>query len=442
MLYPRGTASHNKLFRSATANLPPWSATMCFLLLCASAIQSASAQAAEAAPLSTNEAEAIAVADEPGFLTLAERAAAIMEQSVAAGQLPDPQIGFGLQNYPIQRGGFTTEGMSQAVIGLRQAFPRGDTRKLKTRQLESLSSGLTADAKNRVRQVVLATRRAWLGVYYWEFSRKLVFDSHAYFSDLLTITRSLYAVGSRDRQDVLRAEIELSRLDDRLIEIDRQIKDHRARLAQWIGDTHAARPLDTDLPGWNHVPNLADLVMQLDSHPALLAADAQIAASQSGVALANERYKPAWGLEAKLGLRGGELVNGTPRSDFASLMLTFDLPLFHKNRQDKILASARHQKQSSLAAKTKLARSLRQELESEYALWTELSRRISVYQERIVPQSAELSAAALAAYQTDAADFADVMRAYIHELDTRIEQTKLQTDRLRSYAVIAALGGF
>ncbi|MCZ6912029.1 MAG: TolC family protein, partial [Proteobacteria bacterium] len=164
--------------------------------------------------------------------------------------------------------------------------------------------------------------------------------------------------------------------------------------------------------------------------------------SQSGVALANERYKPAWGLEAKLGLRGGELVNGTPRSDFASLMLTFDLPLFHKNRQDKTLASARHQKQSSLAAKTKLARSLRQQLKSEYARWTELSRRISVYQERIVPQSAELSAAALAAYQTDAADFADVMRAYIHELDTRIEQTKLQTDRLRSYAVIAALGGF
>jgi outer membrane protein TolC len=147
-------------------------------------------------------------------------------------------------------------------------------------------------------------------------------------------------------------------------------------------------------------------------------------------------------LEAKLGLRGGELPNGTSRSDFATLMLTVDLPLFHKNRQDRVLASARHLKQSSLAAKTKLARALRQELESEYAHWTELSLRIGIYQERIVPQSAELSAAALAAYQADVADFADLMRAYIHELDTRIEQTKLQTDRLRSYALIAALGGF
>jgi outer membrane protein TolC len=415
---------------------------MYFLLLFAAVFHSVSTRAAEPVPLGTDEAELIALANEPGFLALTESAAAIMEQSVAAGQLPDPQIGLGLQNYPIQRGGFTTENMSQAVIGLRQAFPRGDTLKLKTRQLESLSSGLTADAANRLRQVVLATRSAWLNVYYWEHSKKLVLDSHAYFSDLLRITRSLYTVGTRDQQDVLRAEIELSRLDDRLIEIDRQIQDQRARLAQWVGKEHAARPLETRLPRWRELPSLADLAARLETHPATLAADARIAARDTGIGLANERYKPAWGLEAKLGLRGGELSNGNARADFATLMLTFDLPIFHKNRQDRTLASARHQKRSSLAVKTKLLRSLRQELESEYALWTELSRRIGVYRDRIVPQSAELSAAALAAYQTDAADFADVMRAYVHELDMRIEQIKLQTDRLRSYAAIAALGGF
>ena len=37
---------------------------------------------------------------------------------------------------------------------------------------------------------------------------------------LVTITRSLYAVGRRNQQDVLRAELELTRIDDRLIEID------------------------------------------------------------------------------------------------------------------------------------------------------------------------------------------------------------------------------
>jgi len=442
MQHPQGTASHYNYFWSVTDKLTAWPATVCFLLLGVLASHVPDARAAAAVPLSSNEAELIALADEPGFEALTENAAAIMQQSVAAGQLPDPMLGVGLQNFPIQSGGFTTEGMTQAVIGLRQSFPRGNTRKLKTSQLESLSSGVTADAENRTRQVVLATRQAWLGVYYWEQSKKLVLDSRAYFSDLLAITRSLYAVGSRNRQDVLRAEIELSRLDNRLVEIDRQITDQRARLAQWVGDTHAARPLDTDLPGWREVPDLPDLVAQLETHPAMLAADSRIAARQSGIGLANASYKPAWGLEAKLGLRGGELANGTSRSDFATLMLTLDLPLFHKNRQDRVLASARHLKQSSLAAKTKLARALRQELESEYAHWTELSLRIGIYQERIVPQSAELSAAALAAYQADVADFADLMRAYIHELDTRIEQTKLQTDRLRSYALIAALGGF
>ena len=45
------------------------------------------------------------------------------------------------------------------------------------------------------------------------------------------------------------------------------------------------------------------------------------------------------------------------------------------------------------------------------------------------------------AYQSDAGDFADVMRAYIDHLNTRIEHIRLNVDRAQAYAVLANLGG-
>ena len=75
-------------------------------------------------PLTIAEAEDLAVAAEPGLDALLARADAMQEQAVAAGQLPDPMLRVGLANYPIQSGGFSTEGMTQAQLGVRQVFPR------------------------------------------------------------------------------------------------------------------------------------------------------------------------------------------------------------------------------------------------------------------------------------------------------------------------------
>jgi hypothetical protein len=47
----------------------------------------------------------------------------------------------------------------------------------------------------------------------------------------------------------------------------------------------------------------------------------------------------------------------------------------------------------------------------------------------------------LLAYQSDAGDFADVMRGYIDDLDTRLELVRLQVERAQTYAVLANLGG-
>jgi len=267
-----------------------------------------------------------------------------------------------------------------------------------------------------------------------------VTESRPFFADLATITRSLYAVGRRNQQDVLRAELELSRLDDRLIDIERQQLRARAQLGQWIGDDAERRVADK-LPQWDDAPPLEDLVASLQAHPALQAADARIAAQDSSVGLAEQRNRPGWALDVGYAHRNGSLPNGDPRSDFVTVGVTVDLPFFRKKSIDSTLSAALQDRSASLADKERLRRSLESQLTAEYARWQELSRRLALYEERILIQARDHAQASLLAYQNDRGNFADVMRGYIDDLNTRIDYVRLNVEHEQAYAVLANLGG-
>ena len=73
--------------------------------------------------------------------------------------------------------------------------------------------------------------------------------------------------------------------------------------------------------------------------------------------------------------------------------------------------------------------------------WLDLGRRLELYEQQILSISADNARAALSAYQSDASDFADVMRAYVDDLDTRLDYMRIQVERAKSFAMLANLGG-
>lgn len=392
------------------------------------------------APLTLAEAEAIAIAAEPGGQALEARADALSAQAVVAGALPDPMLRLGVNNYPLESGGFATEGMTNAGVGLRQALPRGRTRAATTAQFERLAQSMSETASARQRSVINATRDAWLSAYFWNRAHTLVSESRPYFDDLATVTRSLYAVGRKSQQDVLHAELELSRLDDRLIDIERQRATAIASLGQWVG-RDAERPIADALPSWAPPAPIDELRVALQSNPMLRAAASQIAAREAAVVVAEQRSKPEWALELGYSYREGRLMSGDPRSDFVSLNVTVGLPFVRKRSVDSTLTAALGEERAARAMFEQLRRDIDARLGSEYARWRDLSRRLDVYESRILNQARDRAEAALLAYQNDRGDFADVMRAAIDNLNTRIEYVRLQTERAKAWAALANLGG-
>jgi outer membrane protein TolC len=299
---------------------------------------------------------------------------------------------------------------------------------------------MRAQAQSRSLDVRTKARQAWLDVYYWENARKVVTEIRPFFVDLVVVVRSLYSVGARNQQDLLRAELELSRVDDRLIDMTGRIARARAILAEWVGPENSSRPLHGPLP-LSDAPVLPKLLDDLVGHPLLQAADARIGASDDGIFLAEQGYKTAWAVEVNYGYRDGHLADGSSRSDFISAMVTFDLPIFASNRQDRTLEAAKREKRATISSKTGLHRELRKKLEAAYVTWEDLKRRIELYDELIVPQARDYAQASLAAYQSDTTDFADVMKGRITELDVRLDHLRLSNEREKTYAILANLGG-
>ena len=139
------------------------------------------AHAQPSLPLTLAEAEDRALASEPGRLSLEARAAALNERAVAATQLPDPQLRVGVNNYPLDGGSFSREGMSHVLVGVQQKIPPGRTRSISAQRFEALASSTASRGVARGRDVLMAVRKSWLDLYYQDRAHELVSDSRPFF---------------------------------------------------------------------------------------------------------------------------------------------------------------------------------------------------------------------------------------------------------------------
>ena len=404
-------------------------------------IASVPAWAAGGVALSLEEAQRIALAADPAVDAAQKSSQALREQATADGQLPDPRLKFALMNFPTDTFDRTQEPMTQVQMGLIQAFPRGDSLAIRSRRTAAMADGELAKMQEQRRRVQREVRRNWLDVYFWLRARDVVQQSQELFRQLVSITESQYAAGRHNQQDVIRAQLELSLLEDRETKIRTEEAAARAELGKWVGSTAAQRPLPAALPELDPVTIRAELEQRLAQHPQMRMAEAHVDARRQEIALAREAYKPEWMLDVTYGVRGGQNPDDNDRPDFLSAMVVLDLPLFTEKRQDRRLAASQENAGAAMLDKDDKYRELLGRLQSLYASWQRLGERVDHYRQTLLPQAQQNAESTLHAYQNDRTDFTTLVRARITELDTRLQALKLRVDRAKAQAQLLYLAG-
>ncbi len=391
--------------------------------------------------LTLKEAERIALTDEPGIISRQWQAKALSEQSVADGQLMDPKLQLVVSNLPADTFDFDQENMTQFKVGILQQFPAGNTLDLKQQKTLKQSELFDSKISERKISIIKDVRLTYLEVYYWEQAYKTIRQNKRFFSQLVEIVQSMFSVGRNNQQDLIRAQLELSRLDDRLTKITQKIKTQRSKLSRWIGSQNSYNTLAKKLPDI-FTPDLTslnddDLTQLFMAHPKIQEIDKQLEISRKDIDLAKENFKPGWGLNVSYGYRDNKPDGpNRKRSDFISAGVTIDLPLFTANRQDKRLLSKEHKYQALKDKRNEQLRQMVSALQQEIANEEQLEKRHQLYYKLLLPQAKRQTRASLMAYQSDRGDFADVMRAYIDDLNANLDERRIAVDHLQTRARI------
>lgn len=372
-------------------------------------------------------------AQEPALASHSARADALAHAAVADAQLPDPRFTSGLANVPVDSPALDGADMTQITLGLSQEFPAGDTLALRGQQRDAQSREQRALRQARERDIVLATREAWLNVFYHGRARAILEDSIRAVVELLDSLSARFATGSLHAQDMLRTELELDLLRDQLTAHQQRAENFRARLARRIGaDANAAMP--ESLPEFADLPEAGDLQGQLTNHPLVQALDARIDASRSGVALAEASYRPAFSLQAGYGIR-------TERSDFASIGVGVSMPLFTDKRQDRRRLAALRNESAEQLDRHALLLDLNEQLQREASDWEHLSRRMALYQRVVEERARQTAEASVSTYASGQTDFAELIRAQLAQLDVQLTRLELARDRGIAWSRLTYLAG-
>lgn len=381
-----------------------------------------------AAPLTFDEALRLAEDNAPSLMAQDAKYRAASSAAIAAGELPDPSLVLGVQNYPIggpDRWDIDRDAMTMRMVGIRQEVPNRDKREAR---IEVANAGIDrAAAERRIARLNIrqSAALAWIGSYYAERKQAVLQDFHSENRLLADTVRARIAGGSAQPADAVAPKQEAALLEQRQDDLARQQAQNRAALRRWIGpaanDTLAGAPPEWPVDG-------SDYHHTLQAHPELAAFAPMAREAQARIRQAKAEKQSDWSWEVDYQHRDREF------GDMVNLQLSWTLPLFPDTRQNPLIAASQAQAEQLEAEREALSREHIQQLEDELANYASLNRAVRRNHDSLIPLAEEKAALSLSSYRAGKADLASVISARRELIETRLTQIDTEEQRALSNA--------
>jgi outer membrane protein TolC len=283
-----------------------------------------------------------------------------------------------------------------------------------------------ARAADRELEIVEQVKHDYFDLYSAEQGTQEANKIEPLLKNVIQIARARYETNAAQSglDEVFQAEVELAKLQTRIVQLKREEARHRAALLSLL---HLPTPWPTietrdNLPR-KELSETADrlLVLALDLQPSLEAYRQEIQRERSSLSLARKQYYPdvAFGVNwYEIGNKGiSPVTNG---NDAVSVTAGVNLPIY----RDKYDAAVRESR-CRLSAKSREYASakdqLRGRVETLHSTFSEHDQILRIMQERILPLAERQIKIVMESYRTGQQDFQQLIDAYRTLLDYRIE---------------------
>jgi len=396
--------------------------------------------------LSVDEAVDLALMHNPRLAAVAAQADALGFVPSQAGALPDPVVSINALNLPVDTFNLDQEPMTQMQLAVSQSFPFPGKRKLRRAAAESEADAGHASVAEQRDMLTGSVRSAWWRLLYLDQALLIVDQNMDLMRDFIEIAETKYSVGTGLQQDVLLAQLELSRLLDREARLKGRRENAQAVLNALL-DRRPDRSLTLDpstinakLPELPPEPSL--LSYAAESRDLLSVHRHLIAAADERLALAERDKYPDFRIGAGYGFRqGDDPLRGTDRSDFFSLMLSVNVPLYFGSKQSKAIDQRGSERAQRKFAFNDVLRSIEADVSRNLATYESARKQVQILEMAIIPQAQHTVAAMLAAYQVNEVDFLNVINGQLTLYNAQINYWEALGEAKRSLAALAAAVG-
>jgi len=363
--------------------------------------------------LTLDEIERAALTGNPEIVVAVRRLAAVEAHVPQAGALDDPALMYRGWQVPLRQP--WNYNAAQNMFMLSQTFPGFGKRSLRTSVAESGVAEAKAALEATRLDVRIRVRKAFYDLLRAEDGLR-IHDEHVDIAhQAVEAARIKYAVGKVPQQDILKAQISVTRLAEHLIHFEQDIELAQAHLDTLLGrDPHQPINVQGEYETALQLPSLETLEKSaLQSRPDLIQAQAAVEKRRKEQVLANKAYSPDFTVSAGYMLmpRGSEFRNNYMVEG------SINLPWLNRRKHDSEIAEAAamvNEQDAEIAAMRNAAFG---QIQGALVQTKAAQKLASIYQHSLRPQAEATLHSTVIAYQNDRTEFLDLLDSQMTVID-------------------------
>jgi len=367
-----------------------------------------------------------AQAHNPTIRAARARVFAAQERPAQVSALDDPMFTYEGFNIPEN---FDLTRTDNNILKLSQKLPFPGKRRLRG----EIATHEVAIASKDVRRAEVMTRASVKQAYYdlWQVHQNLLVYAREkeLAAQFATIAEKKYAVGQASQPDVLRAQVELTRLINRVTTQTLKLGEVRAMLNGLLSRSPEARlgvPHDAPKPVVRRT--LAELTeLTLNNRPEIAANAAAIARDTATLALSRKAYFPDFEVYVERFFNGG-------RKDGVGVIVSATIPLAYRQKYDAGVAEATARLSASKADLRAAQDTALAEVKGALVRAQTAVEQVNLFAQTHILQAEQALESSRIGYQTGQVDFLALTDSLRVVEQVHLEHITAATDFEKAYA--------
>jgi outer membrane protein TolC len=382
-----------------------------------------------------------ALMQNPEIQAARKRVEAAAYRVPAAASLQDPMLNLTVQPEPVQ----TAAGQQDLILGVNQKVPWRGKLDARAAVEESRANAARAQLAATELETVEKVKRAYYELYFIQQSIEIAEDEQQLLEEIRNVANTRYATGRANQQDVLRADLEISNLENELIRLRQQLASAQARLARLLHVAPQTRLLAVEELPSEEVPDNLERLQRLAvaARPELHAQLALLERDRQAADLARLDYKPdvtlgvSWIDVSSAGI--SPVANG---EDAVLLTAGVNLPIYRK-RLDASVRSAEAKAVATARQYDSLRDATLEEVTDLFAQVRSQQELLALFREDILPKARQTLQVSSQAYNVGEVDFLQLIDNWRQLLRYEISHRRLQASLRQTLATLeSVVGGF